>query len=65
MLSGLLAETPPDLRSEEFLLSVGAMLQVQRDIQRAQRERFARRWKSASELVDFWKSLSGALRDTE
>ena len=56
-LSGILAEVPGDQRSEGFLLCAGAILQVQRDIQIAQRERFARRWKTASRLVTLWKSL--------
>ena len=63
LLSDTLAEVPGDLRSEGFLLSAGALLQVQRDIQIAQRERFARRWKSASQLVGLWKSLRVALGD--
>src|SRR5208337_559682 len=42
MLAGFLAELPPDGRPDGFLLSMGAMLQVQRDIQKEQRERFAR-----------------------
>jgi CHAD domain-containing protein len=62
MLSGFLAELPPEGRSDAFLLSMGAMLQVQRDIQKTQRERFARRWKSAPELVDLWHGLRGSLR---
>ncbi|MGA2641552.1 MAG: CHAD domain-containing protein [Spirochaetia bacterium] len=63
MLSGFLGELPHDGRSEGFLLSMGAMLQVQRDIQRAQRETFARRWKSAAGLVDLWHGLRGTLGD--
>jgi CHAD domain-containing protein len=64
MLSGILAEVPPHLRSEEFLLCAGAILQVQRDIQREQRERFARRWKSAPGLFGIWKGLRGVLGET-
>ncbi|MGO9309074.1 MAG: CHAD domain-containing protein [Spirochaetia bacterium] len=63
MLSGLLTEMPPDGRSNGFFLSMGAMLQVQRDIQKDQRERFARRWKSAPELVEAWHRLRGGLRE--
>jgi CHAD domain-containing protein len=65
MLSGFLVEVPTGSRSEGFLLSMGAMLQVQRDIQRAQRARFARQWKSAPGIIDLWKGVRGALRDTE
>jgi inorganic triphosphatase YgiF len=65
MLSGFLVEVPTGSRSEGFLLSMGAMLQVQRDLQRAQRTRFARQWKSASGIVDLWNRVRDALRDTE
>ena len=63
LLSDTFAEVPGDLRSEGFLLSAGALLQVQRDIQFAQRERFVRRWKSATELLTLWKGLRSALGD--
>jgi inorganic triphosphatase YgiF len=64
-LSGILEESPSGGRTDGFLLSMGAMLQVQRDIQRAQRERFVRRWASASELFDLWRRLCAQLRDAE
>ena len=57
LLADTLAEVPDHLRSEGFLLSAGALFQVQRDIQAAQRERFARRWKTASQLIALWKTL--------
>lgn len=63
MLSGFQSDVPRDGRSDGFLLSMGAMLQVQRDIRKTQRERFVRRWKSAPDLVDLWQGLRGSLRD--
>jgi CHAD domain-containing protein len=63
MLSEAREDVPHGERSEGFLLSMGAMLQVQRDIQSAQREIFARRWKSALELIMLWKRMRGAMGD--
>jgi CHAD domain-containing protein len=60
MLSGMWEEVPQAERSEGFLLSIGALLQVQRGIQGAQRELFSRRWKSAPELIVLWKHVRGA-----
>lgn len=63
--SGLLAEARHNDRSDEFLLSMGAMLQVQRDMQRDQRERFSGRWKTAPELIALWKRVRSTMRATE
>jgi len=61
LLSGFLAEAPRDAGSEGFLLAMGALLQLQRDSQKTQRDRFARRWKSAPGLTVLWKGLRGAM----
>ena len=61
MLSEVREEVPQNERSESFLLSMGAMLQVQRDIQSTQREAFEHRWKSALELIALWKRVRGAM----
>ena len=65
MLSDAREDVPHNERSEAFLLSMGAMLQVQRGIQGAQREIFERRWKSAPELIMLWKRIRGAVGDRE
>ena len=65
VFTGLLADAKDDERSEGFLLSMGAMLQVQRDMQRDQREKFARRWKSAAELIALWKRVRNAMKETQ
>jgi len=57
LLTEMLGEVPAEDRSEELLLSMGAMLQVQRDIQRTQRQKFCRKWSSAAELPALWKKL--------
>ena len=61
VLSDAVAEVPEDQRSEGFLMTAGALLQVQRDIQAVQRGRFARRWKSAHQLIASWKTLRASL----
>ena len=63
LLSEAREEIPQSERSESFLLSMGAMEQVQRNIQAAQREIFARRWSSAPELVALWKRVRGGWGD--
>ena len=63
MLGETREDVPSDDRSEAFLLSMGAMLQVQRDIQKTQREVFARRWASAGELMALWKRMRSAMGD--
>ena len=60
MLGGVLAETPGEIRSERFLITMGALQQVQRGIQADQRAVFAERWETARELLDVWKKV----RDT-
>lgn len=65
VLSDVLEEVPRDERSEGLLLSMGAILQVQRDIQGAQREIFGRRWKSANELIALWRRVRAAMGDRE
>jgi CHAD domain-containing protein len=63
MLADAREDVPASERSEDFLLSMGAMLQLQRDIQRAQREIFERSWKSAPDLIMLWKRMRGAMGD--
>ena len=63
VLSEALEEVPPGERSEGMLLSMGAILQVQRDIQGAQREIFGRRWKSVNELIALWRRVRAAMGD--
>ena len=63
MLSEAQEDVPQNERSEGFLLAMGAMLQVQRDIQNAQREIFARRWTSALDLIALWKRIRSAMGD--
>ena len=51
LLGEIMPELPPEARTDELLLSMGSLLQVQRDVQQAQRQAFARRWESAPELL--------------
>ena len=43
--------------SPGFLMSLGALSQVQRDIQRSQKSEFLRLWESAAEIAAGWKSI--------
>ncbi len=54
ILGEQLAETALADRTEDLLLSMGSLMQIQRDIQRVQRETFTRRWESAPELLAQW-----------
>jgi CHAD domain-containing protein len=63
VLSEVLEDVPPNERAEGMLLSMGALLQVQRDIQSAQRALFSSRWKSAAELVVLWSQVRDAFGD--
>jgi hypothetical protein len=60
LLTDLLGGLAPGGRTEEVLLSMGALLQLQRDAQRAQRQKFERKWDSAAELPTLWKRLRGS-----
>ena len=55
LLTDLLGGLGP--RDGGVLLPMGALLQVQREIQRAQRQKFERRWDLAAELPTLWKRL--------
>lgn len=58
VLVGLAAE--PALREPpERLLALGALVQVQRDLMRAQRERFESLWQSAGKLLELGPGRSG------
>jgi CHAD domain-containing protein len=63
VLSDVLEKVPRNKRSESLLLSMGAILQVQRDIQGAQRAIFGRRWESANELIALWRRVRAAMGD--
>ena len=43
--------------SPGFLMSLGALIQVQRDIQRSQKVEFLRLWGSATEIAAQWKGI--------
>jgi inorganic triphosphatase YgiF len=60
ILGEMLAEVPLAERTEEMLLSMGSLLQIQRDIQKAQRDKFTRRWESAPEMLAAWRRTDGA-----
>jgi hypothetical protein len=61
----MLTETLPDAsdeeRTEENLLAMGALIQVYRDVERAQREKFLAKWESVSSLAVLWKKLRVSL----
>jgi CHAD domain-containing protein len=57
LLTETLEKIPNESRSEDFLLSMGALLQLQRDARQTQREEFVRRWRSAPELLVVWKGV--------
>jgi CHAD domain-containing protein len=61
-LSQLKEEAPKELLTESFLVSMGAILQVEREIQMDQREKFLRRWKTAPDLIAQWKRMRNAAR---
>jgi CHAD domain-containing protein len=61
ILAELLGEVVPEGRTEELFLSMGALLQLQRDAQRAQRQKFSGKWSSAAELPALWKKLRESL----
>ncbi len=53
----------PGLRAEPaWLLALGALVQVQRDIMRAQRERFRTLWGSVQGLFDLWTGRASRVR---
>ena len=62
VLSGIVEELPSDVRSDELLLSMGALLQVQRDVQQSQRKVFARRWESAAQLLSSARRAGASVR---
>ena len=53
----VLAEDPSLAGSSAALLALGALLQVQREVMREQRERFSALWGSARELMERWQAL--------
>jgi len=57
VLTEILQQAPPAVRTEDFLLSMGSLIQVQRDIQLAQRQKFLRLWESAPRMLESWKRL--------
>jgi inorganic triphosphatase YgiF len=44
-----------------FLMSLGALAQLQRDTRRAKREEFLQRWKSAAQLAAQWQVIRAAM----
>ncbi len=60
MLSRFLAEGPGQGLPEASLLAMGALMQVQREMRKTQREKFLRRWKTAPRLLARWKSIRAA-----
>jgi CHAD domain-containing protein len=55
LLTAAVGEVPAERRTEDLLLSLGSLLQVQRDIQLAQRKAFAALWDSAPQLLAGWR----------
>jgi len=55
MLTEILQQAPSSERKESYLLSMGSLIQVQRNIQQVQREKFFRLWESGSRLLESWK----------
>jgi len=64
VLTEILQQAPPAVRTEDFLLSMGSLIQVQRDIQLTQRQKFLRLWESAPRLLESWKRLRAQVEAT-
>jgi len=57
-----LAEEPSLRERAEGLLALGALIQVQRDVMSAQRERFRELWGSVGRLFDLWAGRPSEVR---